>query len=66
MNAAKMIVPSLTPKTESIRYPPMTGRMTLGQEYHEYRLENSEVEMFRESFSYKRDILSEKMVVAFQ
>ena len=41
MNAAKMTVPILIPKTLSIRYPPTKGRMTLGQEYQEYKLANS-------------------------
>ena len=54
MKAAKMIVPSLTPKTESIKYPPMTGRITFGHEYQEYRLENSEVVIFSASFSYEK------------
>ena len=54
MKAAKMIVPSLTPNTESIKYPPMTGRITFGHEYQEYRLENSEVVIFSASFSYEK------------
>ena len=51
MKELKMMVPFLTPNTESIRYPPMTGSATLGQEYQEYRLANSVVLIFREDFS---------------
>ena len=46
MKEAKMTVDSLMPKTLSMKYPPMIGKTTLGQEYQAYKFSNWYVVIF--------------------
>ena len=40
INPANITAPSRVPKTLSIKYPPIMGKITFGHEYHAYKLAN--------------------------
>lgn len=40
INPANITAPSRVPKTLSIKYPPIIGKITFGHEYHAYKLAN--------------------------